>query len=107
MNTAENPQLTIPCVSGSYSIESEIKDKIERGLINEKLEPIKCKCGSVEFTDKTTEPWKEDHWDNMNYFNGISNDVPESMKDAYEDMNRQGVKDFKLFLNKLKEKGWF
>ena len=61
----------------------------------------------IEFTDKTTEPWKEDHWDNMNYFNGISNDVPESMKDAYKDMNRQGVKDFKLFLNKLKEKGWF
>lgn len=55
MNTAENPQLTIPCVSGSYSIESEIKDKIERGLINEKLEPIKCECGSVEFTDKTTD----------------------------------------------------
>jgi hypothetical protein len=48
-------QLTIPRVSGSYSIESEIKDKIERGLINEKLEPIKCECGSVEFIDKTTD----------------------------------------------------
>lgn len=35
--------------------KSEIKDKIERGLINEKLEPIKCECGSVEFTDKTTD----------------------------------------------------
>lgn len=47
MNTAETPQLIIPRVSGSYSIESEIKDKIERGLINEKLEPIKCECGSL------------------------------------------------------------
>lgn len=55
MNNAQSPQLTIPRVSGSYSIESEIKDKIERGLINEKLEPIKCECGSVEFTDKTTD----------------------------------------------------
>ena len=61
MNEAEmiqeptNPALNIASVSGSYSIESEIKDKIERGLINEKLEPIKCECGSVEFTDKTTD----------------------------------------------------
>lgn len=51
----ENAQLTIPRVSGSYSIESEIKDKIECGLINEKLEPIKCECGSTEFIDKTTD----------------------------------------------------
>jgi len=55
MNNTENPQLTILRVSGSYSIESEIKDKIERGLINVKLEPIRCECGSVEFTDKTTD----------------------------------------------------
>lgn len=61
----------------------------------------------IEFTDKTTEPWKEDHWDNMNWFKGVSNDVPESMKDANKVMNAQGVKYFKLFLKKLKEKGWF
>lgn len=50
-----NPALNIASVSGSYSIESEIKDKIERGLIDGKLEPIKCECGSVEFTNKTTD----------------------------------------------------
>ena len=55
LNTEKGQQLNIADVSGSYSIESEIKDKIERGLINEKLEPIKCECGSVEFTDKTTD----------------------------------------------------
>jgi hypothetical protein len=42
-------------VIGSYSIESEIKDKIECGLINEKLEPVKCECDSTEFIDKTTD----------------------------------------------------
>jgi hypothetical protein len=51
----EKQQLNIPVVSGSYSIEDELKDKIERGLINEKLEPIKCECGSTEFIDKTTD----------------------------------------------------
>lgn len=55
LNNAENPKLGIFEVSGSYSIESEIKDKIERGLINEKLEPIKCECGSTKFIDKTTD----------------------------------------------------
>ena len=55
LQNGANPALNIASVSGSYSIESEIKDKIERGLINEKLEPIKCECGSVEFIDKTTD----------------------------------------------------
>lgn len=36
-------------------LDLEIKDKIEKGLINEKLEPIKCECGSIEFHDKTTD----------------------------------------------------
>jgi hypothetical protein len=54
-NNPQSQQLNIAGVSGSYSIESEIKDKIERGLIDEKLEPIKCECGSIEFVDKTTD----------------------------------------------------
>ena len=54
-NIPQNQQLNIADVSGSYSIESEIKDKIERGLINEKLEPIKCECDSTEFIDKPTD----------------------------------------------------
>jgi len=51
----QNQQCNIHDVSGSYSIKSETKDKIERGLINEELEPIKCECGSTEFVDKTTD----------------------------------------------------
>jgi len=61
----------------------------------------------IEFTDKRTKPWKEDHWDNMNWFKGVLEDNPDSMKDVIKSMSYQGIKDFKLFLNKLKEKGWF
>ena len=61
----------------------------------------------IEFTDKTTSPWKEDHWDNMNWFKGVLEDNPDSMKDVIKSMSYQGIKDFKLFLNKLKDKGWF
>jgi len=60
----------------------------------------------IEFTDKNIKPWKEEHWDNMNWFKGVLEDNPESMKDAIESMGYQGIKDFKLFLNKLKDKGW-
>lgn len=60
----------------------------------------------IEFTDKNIKPWKEEHWDNMNWFKGVLEDNPDSMKDAIESMGYQGVKDFKLFLNKLKDKGW-
>lgn len=42
----------LPCVSGSSSIESELKDKIKRGLINKELEPIKCECGSINFEEQ-------------------------------------------------------
>jgi hypothetical protein len=60
----------------------------------------------IEFTDKTTLPWKEEHWHNMNWFKGVLEDNPESMKDAIRSMDDEGIKDFKLFLNKLKDKGW-
>jgi len=60
----------------------------------------------IDFTDKTTKPWKEEQWDNMNWFKGILDNNPYSMEDAVNSMNKQGVKDFKLFLNKLKDKGW-
>jgi hypothetical protein len=43
----------------------------------------------------------------MNWFKGILENNPDSMKDAVESMCSDGIKDFKLFLNKLKDKGWF
>ena len=60
----------------------------------------------IEFTDKSIKPWKEEHWDNIYWFEGILEDNPESIKDAIRSMDDEGIKDFKLFLNKLKDKGW-
>ena len=42
----------------------------------------------------------------MNWFKGVLEDNPESMKDAIRSMDDEGIKNFKLFLNKLKDKGW-
>lgn len=49
------PLLATPAVSGSYTIEEDIKHRIEKGLIDGKLKPIKCECGSTEFYDKITD----------------------------------------------------
>ena len=61
----------------------------------------------VDFTDKKIKPWKEEHWDNMNWLQGVFKNDPKTMEDASKVMNAKGIKDFKLFLNKLKDKGWF
>lgn len=61
----------------------------------------------IEFTDKTTKPWKTEQWDNMTWFKGILDNNHSSMEDAKEDMNDKGIKDFRLFLNELKNRGWF
>ena len=60
----------------------------------------------IKFTDKRVKPWKEDHWDNNFWMKGVLDNDPESMRDAKESMCDNGIKTFKLFLNKLKEEGW-
>ena len=60
----------------------------------------------IKFTDKREKPWKEEHWDNNTWMVGVLDNDPESLKDARESMCDDGIKTFKLFLNKLKEEGW-
>lgn len=57
----------------------------------------------IEFIDKRKKPWKEEHWDNDNWFKGILDNNPDSMKEAKESMDDEGIKVFKAFLNKLVE----
>ena len=60
----------------------------------------------IKFTDKRVKPWKEDHWDNNFWMKGVLSNDPESMTDAKESMCDNGIKTFRVFLNKLKEEGW-
>lgn len=57
----------------------------------------------IEFTDKREKPWKEEHWDNDNWFKGILDNNPDSMEYAKESMGDEGIKMFKAFLTKLVE----
>jgi len=66
---------------------------------------------SITFTDKRSgdrDTWKEEHWDNNNWFKGILEGNPESIKSLNDETElcREGKRQFKGFLNRLVEEGW-
>jgi hypothetical protein len=61
----------------------------------------------VKFTDKNTKPWKEDYWDNTAWIKGVYENNPDSTYIALEEMDENGLKHFRSFLNELKKLGWF
>lgn len=66
---------------------------------------------SITFTDKRSgnrDIWKEEYWDNNNWFKGILEGDPESIKSLNEetDIGPQGKRQFKAFLNRLVEEKW-
>jgi hypothetical protein len=60
----------------------------------------------IKFTDKRVKPWKEEHWDNNVWMRGVLTNDSESMEDIRKSMCDNGIKTFRLFLNKLKERAW-
>lgn len=63
----------------------------------------------IKITDKRSadrEDWIEQHCDNENWFLGVYNDNPESMPDANEMFDPQGLAEFKVFIGYLIDKGW-
>jgi len=60
----------------------------------------------IKFTDKTVTPWKEDHWDNNTWILGIYKNNPESMPDAEESMNTEGIRHFRAFIGQLIDRKW-
>lgn len=65
----------------------------------------------VEFTDKRSgnkDTWKEEYWDNNNWFKGILENNPESINSFNKDIDlcKEGKKQFKAFLHMLKKEGW-
>ena len=59
----------------------------------------------VKFTDKKKN--YDDYWDNNDYLLGVLNNDNYFINLARENMNVEGIKDFKNFIYYLKEKGWF
>ena len=66
---------------------------------------------SITFTDKRSgdkDTWKEEYWDNNNWFKGIIEGNPESVESLNEETElcSQGKRQFKAFLYRLVEEGW-
>lgn len=65
----------------------------------------------VKFTDKRSgdrDTWKEEYWDNNNWFKGILEGKAESIVslDEETDICPQGKRQLKEFLKRLVEEGW-
>ena len=66
---------------------------------------------SITFTDKRSgdrDTWKEEYWDNNNWFKGILENDPLTMTSLKEELDicSQGKKQLKRFLNRLVDEGW-
>ena len=59
---------------------------------------------SITFTDKIQN--NTDFWDNNSWMNGILENDPYSLEEARFSMNEKGISAFKVFLKRLKDKGW-
>jgi hypothetical protein len=60
----------------------------------------------IEFTDKRTEPWKTDTWDNSTWLLGVHHNDKSALADAFELMDGEGVRELKNFIRELINKGW-
>ena len=62
---------------------------------------------SIAYTDKTNKPWKEEYFDNENWFLGILENDSEAMEDFEETFKTEYQRQvFKAFLLKLRAMGW-
>lgn len=64
---------------------------------------------SIEFTDKrpaNREDWVIDYLDNPIWMRGVFHGDEESMVDAREMMDQEGIDEFRAFLKHIETKGW-
>ena len=59
---------------------------------------------AITFTDKIQN--NTDFWDNNSWMNGILENNPDYLEEARFSMNEKGISAFKVFLKRLKDKGW-
>lgn len=60
----------------------------------------------IKFTDKRTQPWKEELWDNNNFFKGVLENNPDSLNDLRNSVCVNGEAQFKAFLKYLRYQKW-
>lgn len=63
----------------------------------------------IEFKDKTVDNWRSkesEYWDGNSWLLGVLQSNPESLEEARDCMNEEGVKTFREFLGYLNDLGW-
>lgn len=63
----------------------------------------------IEFKDKTVDNWRSkepEYWDSNSWLLGVLQKNPESLEEARNCMNKEGVRTFRLFLSYLAYIEW-
>jgi hypothetical protein len=63
----------------------------------------------IQFTDKRAsrrQDWKTEHWDSMEWFKGIYENDPDSIKMAKESLDDEGLKVFRHLIKHLVKREW-
>ena len=62
----------------------------------------------IKFTDKEgdRENWEEEYWDSDTWIKGVYENNEDSLKEARESMDENGITHFQAFVGNLIEKGW-
>jgi len=60
----------------------------------------------IKFTDKMADPFEEQHWDNNLWMRGVLENNTESLEEARDVMDEEGVAYFQAFLAKLRNEFW-
>ena len=100
------PEVEINITRFKGMVTESDKYCFEATLIKDDKVPGKYYDGvDIEFTDKRSQPWKTDHWDNDAWMKGILDNNPEPLK-LLDNICPQGIAELKAFLKVLKEEGW-
>lgn len=61
---------------------------------------------AIDFKDKRQFPWKEEFWDNENWFLDVLNDHPDTKEILNETLCKEGLIQFKSVIKNLIEEKW-
>ena len=102
------PQLEPPTSFEGLVFESDLYCFEATRLRDDTGEFYDKEC-SIKFTDKSIihdiEKYQE-HWDNVEWMNGVITNEPESIDEAMKSLCSQGLLELKEVLKELAERGW-
>ena len=103
----QEPEVQLDITRFKGMVTESDKYCFEATLIKDDKVPGKYYDGvDIEFTDKRSQPWKTDHWDNSTWLLAVHHNDRDALEEAFELMGNDGVRELKDFIRELIKIGW-